>query len=99
MSTTAGDNGADYADKDLPGGDVDPGEGTYTDQETPQEERGEEPDPRGPGDRGGFTDSDHVAEHRARPAAGGYTSKDTSKGTSKDTGTDPSNEVEENPHG
>ena len=79
----------DYPDSDL--GDVEAGEGTYTDQETPEEKRGEDPDLRGPGDRGEYTDSAHVNENRPEPATGGYTSKDESR-----SGTD---DAEEHPHG
>ena len=87
MSSTPQDpTGGDYPDRD-----VDAGEGTYTDQETPEEKRGTEPDLRGPGDRGEYTDSAHVAERRPTPQQGGYTSKDDSS-----SGTD---EVEEHPHG
>jgi hypothetical protein len=90
MSSTPSDPATgDYPDSDR--GDVEAGEGTYTDQETPEEKRGEEPDLRGPGDRGEYTDSDHVDEHRPQRPRGGYTSKDTSS-----TGND---EVEEHPHG
>ncbi len=81
----------DYPDRDLPEGGVETGEGSYTDQETPQEKRGEEPDLRGPGDRGEYTDSDHVEEHRAQPAPGGYTSRDNDRSSN--------DEVEEHPHG
>ena len=77
-SSTSGPG--DYPDRDLPEGDVEVGEGTYTDQETPQEKRGEEPDLRGPGDRGEYTDADHVEEHRPPPTQGGYTSKDNAPG-------------------
>ena len=98
MTSAPGDPTAgDYPDSE--GGDVEAGEGTYTDQETPTEKRGEEPDQRGPRDRGEFTDSDHVADRRATPAAGGYTSKDTVKDTST-PGTDRVNDqAEEHPHG
>ena len=89
--TTGTSEPGDYPDRDLPEGDVAVGEGTYTDQETPQEKRGEEADVRGPGDRGEYTDSDHVAEHRSTPSQGGYTSKDDNR-----TSTD---EAEENRHG
>jgi hypothetical protein len=82
----------DYPDSDL--GDVEAGEGTYTDQETPEEKRGEEPDLRGPEDRGEYTDSDVVPQHRPTPPRGGYTSTDT--GTHTSTSND---EVEEHPHG
>ena len=94
MTNTPADGGADYADKDLPGWAVDPGPGAYTDQQTPPEARGEEPDPRGSGDTGEYTDSAGDDRGRAAPAEGSFTSKDTSKDT--DTGTD---EVEEHPHG
>ncbi len=90
MTSTPSDPSAgDYPDSDR--GDVEAGEGTYTDQETPEEKRGEEPDLRGPGDRREYTDSDHVDEHRPAPAQGGYTSKDNDR-----TGT---TEAEEHPHG
>ena len=83
--------GGDYPDKDVPGGDLEVGEGTFTDQETPQEKRGESPDLRGPGDRGEYTDSDHIEEHRPAPAQGGYTSKDTDRSSN--------DQAEEHPHG
>jgi hypothetical protein len=90
MTSTPNDpTTGDYPDSDL--GDVEVGEGTYTDQETPEEKRGEEPDLRGPGDRGEYTDSEHVAERRPSPPQGGYTSKDNDS-TSND-------EVEEHRHG
>ena len=90
MTSTPSDPSAgDYPDSDR--GDVEAGEGTYTNQETPEEKRGEEPDLRGPGDRGEYTDSAYVAERRPTPQQGGYTSKDDSS-----SGTD---EVEEHPHG
>lgn len=91
-STPSDPTSGDYPDKDLPEGDVETGEGSYTDQETPAEKRGEEPDLRGPDDRGEYTDSDVVPQHRPSPPHGGYTSKDTNKTSSTD-------EVEENPHG
>ncbi len=92
MTSTPNDpTTGDYPDRDLPEGDVETGEGTYTDQETPQEQRGEEPDLRGPGDRGEYTDSAHVAERRPSPPEGGYTRKDEDS-----SGTD---EAEENRHG
>ena len=90
-STPSDPTTGDYPDRDLPEGDVEVGEGTYTDQETPEEKRGEEPDLRGPGDRGEYTDSDHVAEHRPTPARQGYTSKDDDSSSN--------DEVEEHPHG
>jgi hypothetical protein len=89
-STPSDPTAGDYPDRDLPVGDVEAGEGTYTDQETPEEKRGEQPDLRGPGDRGEYTDSDQVTEHRPTPARGGYTSKDDSSSN---------DEVEEHPHG
>ena len=88
-STPSDPTTGDYPDSDR--GDVEAGEGTYTNQETPQEKRGEEPDLRGPGDRGEYVDSDHVAENRPQPAQGGYTSTDTDR-----SGTD---EAGENRHG
>ena len=91
MTSTPSDPSAgDYPDRDLPEGAVEAGEGTYADQETPEEKRGEKPDPRGPGDRGEYTDSDHVAEHRPTPPRGGYTTKDDSSGN---------DQAEENRHG
>jgi len=81
----------DYPDRDLSEGDVEPVEGAYTDQETPPEQRGEEPDLRGPDDYGEYTDSDVVAERRPPPPEGGYTSKDNDS-----SGTD---QAEENRHG
>jgi hypothetical protein len=90
MTSTPNDpTTGDYPDSDL--GDVEAGEGGYTDQETPEEKRGEDLDLRGPGDRGEYTDSDHVAEHRPTPPQGGYTSRDNDR-----SGTD---EAEENRHG
>ncbi len=88
-STPSDPTAGDYPDSDL--GDVEAGEGTYADQETPEEKRGEKPDLRGPGDRGEYTDSAHVAERRPSPQQGGYTRKDESN-----SGTD---DVEEHPHG
>ena len=88
-STPSDPTAGDYPDSDL--GDVEAGEGTYTDQETPEEKRGEVPDVRGPGDRGEYTDSAHVAERRPSPPQGGYTQKDENR-----PGTD---EAEENRHG
>jgi hypothetical protein len=90
-STPSDPTTGDYPDKDLPEGDVESGEGSYTDQETPEEKRGEEPDLRGPDDRGEYTDSDPVPGHRPDAPQGGYTSKDNDR-----RGTD---EVEEHPHG
>lgn len=86
----------DYPDRDMPAGDVEPTpEGSYTDQETPREARGEDPDLRGPEDDGEYTDRDVVQEHRAPPApGGGYTSKDS--GTSGDA---PTNDAGEHGHG
>ena len=91
MSTHRGEGGADYADRDLPEGNVDPGQGTYTNQETPVEARGEEPDLRGPGDTGQYTDTDTdadsdsdtdvVSARRAEPAQGGYTNSQTPNDT------------------
>ncbi len=90
MTSTPNDpTTGDYPDSDR--GDVETGEGTYTNQETPEEKRGTEPDLRGPGDRGEYTDADHVAEHRQGRPGGGYTSTDHSS-----SGTD---EKEEHPHG
>ena len=76
MSSTQPEAGGtgDYPDSDL--GDVEAGEGTYTDQETSAEKRGEDRDVRGPDDRGEYTDSAHVNEHRPEPATGGYTRTD-----------------------
>jgi hypothetical protein len=89
MTSTPNDpTTGDYPDSDL--GDVEAGEGSYADQETPEEKRGEKPDLRGPGDRGEYTDSAHVAERRPSPPQGGYTRKDDSSGT---------DEAEENRHG
>ena len=83
MTSTPNDpTTGDYPDSDL--GDVEVGEGTYTDQETPEEKRGEEPDLRGPGDRGEYTDSEHVAERRPSPPQGGYTSKDNDSTSNDD---------------
>ena len=87
MSTPPKDDG-DYVDHDLGGGDVDTGQGSYTDQQTAPEARSEEPHRQGQGDDGEYTDSDHVAEHRPNPPRGGYTSTDTS-----------TNDVKEHPHG
>jgi hypothetical protein len=89
MTSTPGTG--DYPDRDLPEGDVEAGEGSYADQETPEEKRGEKPDPRGPGDRGEYTDSAGVAQPRPDPPQGGYTRKDENS-----SGTD---EAEENRHG
>ena len=86
----SGPASGDYPDKDLPEGDVEPGEGSYVDEESPEEKRGEKPDVRGPQDHGEYTDSDEHDPHRPTPPQGGYTSKDI--GTS-------SNDAEENPHG
>ena len=83
-STGDGERGADYADKDLPGGAVDPGPGAYTNQQTPGEARGEDPDLRGHDDAGEYTDSDHVNEGRPAPVQGGYTSTDETTATADD---------------
>ena len=95
-STPSDPTAGDYPDSDL--GDVEVGEGTYTDQETPEEKDGEVPDLRGPADRGEYTDSDVETQHRPDPPqAGGYTSKDT--GTSREHENSGNHEAEENPHG
>ncbi|RJK92628.1 hypothetical protein [Vallicoccus soli] len=98
MSTASGGPGrrgeGDYADKDVPGGDVEPGEGQYTDQETPREARGEEPDLRGPDDDGAYTDRDVAGEHRAAPREGSYVQKDTPS-----TPSTPTDDAGENEHG
>jgi hypothetical protein len=86
-----GPDSGDYPDRDLPEGDVEPGEGSYTDEETPEEKRGEKPDLRGPDDIGEYTDADEVPEHRPPPPQGGY--------TQKDDGTSGTDHAEENRHG
>ena len=100
-STPSGPDEGDYPDRDLPEGDVEAGEGSYTDQETPAEKRGEEPDVRGPHDHGQYTDSDDAEQHRPAHARRGYTSTDTGHGTGHGTGHDTSTREpgEEHPHG
>ena len=85
-----GPDSGDYPDRDLPEGDVEAGEGSYVDEETPEEKRGEKPDLRGPHDHGEYTDSDATG-HRPTPPQGGYTHKDNGR-----SGTD---QAEENRHG
>jgi hypothetical protein len=86
----------DYPDRDLPEGDVEVPEGSFTDQETVAEKRGEDIDVRGPDDRGEYTDRDEADAHRAGPAQGGYTSTDTGHSTQHDHTRDAG---EEHPHG
>ncbi len=84
MTSTPSEPG-DYADRDLPEGDVEVPEGSYTDQETVAEKRGEVPDVRGPDDRGEYTDRDETDPHRPGPAQRGYTSTDTDHDTDQHT--------------
>jgi hypothetical protein len=88
--------GGDYPDRDVPEGDVEVPEGSYTDQETEAEKRGEEPDVRGPHDHGQYTDRDDTVAHRPPPVERGYTSTDTGHDQGNPTTGD---EREEHPHG
>jgi hypothetical protein len=94
--TSTPDGPGDYPDRDLPEGDVEVPEGSYTDQETVAEKRGEEPDVRGPDDRGEYTDRDETDPHRPGPAQRGYTSTDTDQDKGNPTTGDGR---EEHPHG